>query len=370
MKNEPLILVKRIQLHLACDDKDQRDALMQTLYSWQRICFQAANLICSHLFVQDRIKDFFYLAEGIRYKLADQNKDPLGLFNTSGMNTVYALMAKRFKGQIPMRIISALKMTIAKTHHQEKDEYYQGQRSVRNYRLGLPIPFQATDITRIRPCPLHKEFQFTIFQIPFRTYLRRDNGDKRNCMEALVLNRSVLKTSSIQLLKGKIYLLASFVQQPAALTGHQLIAEAELSIEVPIILTFNKKRFTIGSKEDFYYKRLAIQAAYRRKQQAVLYNRTGHGKKRREKSLTHYKDKEHCFVTRTLHLYSARLIELCIQHKVGTLLLRKAPEQNANSIDEANAMRNRIVLRNWSYYSLTEKVKYKAFKAGIELIIE
>ncbi|MGN7787202.1 hypothetical protein ACTJIJ_21900 [Niabella sp. 22666] len=99
-----LILTKRIQPHLDCEDKDQRDAYMQALYSWQRICFQSANLICSHLFVQDRIKVFFYLAEDIQYKLTDRKKDPMGLFSTSGMNTVYALIASHFKGQIPMHL--------------------------------------------------------------------------------------------------------------------------------------------------------------------------------------------------------------------------------------------------------------------------
>ncbi|MGN7787203.1 hypothetical protein ACTJIJ_21905 [Niabella sp. 22666] len=199
----------------------------------------------------------------------------------------------------------------------------------------------------------------------------RDNGDKRDCMEALVLNRSILKTSSLQLLKGKIYLLASFIQEAAeSLPAHNLIAEAELSIEVPIILTIDKKRFEIGSQEDFYYKRLAIQAAYRRKQQATTHNNPCHAKKRRMKCLEAFKNKEGDFVAHKLHLYSARLIELCRRHKVGTLLLRKVYEPARRSNNLLTAMQDKIILRNWSYYSLTEKIKYKALKAGIELIIE
>jgi len=61
---------------------------------------------------------------------------------------------------------------------------------------------------------------------------------------------------------------------------------------------------------------------------------------------------------------------LCTQHQVGTLLLRKALEPDTAPIDAVHIMQNRVILINWSCYSLTEKIKYKALKAGIELIIE
>ena len=48
--------------------------MWEKLYRYQNRCFRAANLIASHLYVQEMIKDFFYLSEEIQYKLADEKK--------------------------------------------------------------------------------------------------------------------------------------------------------------------------------------------------------------------------------------------------------------------------------------------------------
>ena len=64
-----------------------------------------------------------------------------------------------------------------------------------------------------------------------------------------------------------------------------------------------------------------------------------------------------------LHVYSKRLIDLCVEHKAGTLIL--VDQQDKMEIAKAEE----FVLRNWSYYNLMTKIKYKAEKAGIELIM-
>jgi IS605 OrfB family transposase len=51
-------------------------------------------------------------------------------------------------------------------------------------------------------------------------------------------------------------------------------------------------------------------------------------------------------------------------HVVGNLILQN--QEDKTSI----AKEQEFVLRNWSYYELQTKIKYKAEKAGIELIIE
>ena len=64
-----------------------------------------------------------------------------------------------------------------------------------------------------------------------------------------------------------------------------------------------------------------------------------------------------------LHLYSKQLIDFCIEQQAGTLILK-------NQEDKIGIAQEReFVLRNWSYYELQSKIKYKAEKAGIELII-
>lgn len=64
-----------------------------------------------------------------------------------------------------------------------------------------------------------------------------------------------------------------------------------------------------------------------------------------------------------IHLYSKQLIDFCIEQQAATLILK-------NQEDKIGiAKEQKFVLRKWSYYELQAKIKYKAEKAGIELII-
>lgn len=174
-----------------------------------------------------------------------------------------------------------------------------------------------------------------------------------------------LCTSSIKIEQKNIYLLATFQlarNLPALDTS--VIAEASLSLDYPIIVIIGKARYTIGSKEEFLHRRLAIQAARQRLRQGACYNKAQHGKSRKFKALDHYKTKEKDYINHKLHLYSRRLIDICIKHQVATLML-----VNQQSKEEA-AKTDEFLLRNWSYHTLKEKILYKAAKAGIEVIVE
>jgi transposase len=80
--------------------------------------------------------------------------------------------------------------------------------------------------------------------------------------------------------------------------------------------------------------------------------------------LSEFQGKEKKYITNKLHLYSRRLIDICVKHKAGTLLLINQQEK------EAVAKEDEFLLRNWSYYGLKEKIAYKAQKVGITLIVE
>ena len=120
----------------------------------------------------------------------------------------------------------------------------------------------------------------------------------------------------------------------------------------------------IGSKEEFLHRRLAIQAAIQRVKKAVPYNRGGHGRKRKMKSLEDYQHLEKRYVEQKLHVYSRMLIDFCVKHQAATLLLVNQQEKEEIAKDD------QFLLFFWSYYSLKEKITYKAAKAGIQLIVE
>ncbi len=363
MEKSTIILTRKIQLLINLPAEEKK-VVWDKLYRYQNRCFRAANLIASHLYVQEMIKDFFYLTEEVQYKLADVKKDEMGLFNRSKTSTTSRMISDRFKGEIPTDILGSLNNSIQSHFSKDKADYWKGLKSLRNFKKDIPIPVPVKYTTKMRYDPEKKGFCFNLLAIPMITYLGRDFTDKRVIMERLLRKEIKLRTSQIQLKAGKIFWLAVFEFEKEE---HQLkpdiIAEASLSLEHPIVVQANKVRMNIGTKEEFLYRRLAIQASQKRIQSGIAFCRSGNGAKRKRKALQKTDHLESRYVSNRLHLYSRKLIDFCIQQQAGTLILKNQEDK----IGIAKA--EEFVLRNWSYYELQTKIKYKAEKAGIELII-
>lgn len=358
-----MTLTRKIQL-LIDVPASERNEMWEKLYRYQNRCFRAANFIVSHLYVQEMIRDFFYFTEEIQYKLADANKDPMGILNRSKTNTTARMVFDRFKGEIPIDILGSLNNTIQSNFSKDRADYWQGSKSLRNFKKDLPIPLPAKCITKMRYDAEKKAFCFNMLAIPVKTYLGKDFSDKRLIMERLLKKEIKLCTSQVQLKAGKIFWLAVFeFEKEQHLLKPEIIAEASLSLEHPIVAKANNVRINIGSKEEFLYRRLAIQASQKRIQAGIAFCHSGNGTKRKQKAFHKTENLESRYISHRLHLYSRKLIDFCIQQQAGTLILKD--QENKIGI----AKEQEFVLRNWSYYELQTKIKYKAEKAGIELII-
>lgn len=364
MEAKKIILTRKIQILLNHDDAAFRKECFAKLYDWQRICFRAANYIFTHHYIQEQLKELIYITDEVKVKLADIKKDEDGILTTSKANTTYQLLSKHFKGDIPMDIIGCLNHSLVSSYNAERKAYWTGEKSLRNYKRDIPIPFSAKSI-RLTPQEAGKNFQFSFFNIPFRTYLGKDNSDKKVLLKKAMAGILKICHSSLKLEKGKIYLLAAFqMDTEKHVLDDGIIAEASLSLEYPVSLKVGKSDYQIGNKEEFLHRRIAIQNARRRLQTASVYSKGGHGRKRKQKALEDYTEKEKNYVDQKLHVYSRRLIDLCVKHQAATLLLVNQEQK------EDIAKEDTFLLRNWSYCGLKEKIAYKAEKAGIALICE
>lgn len=364
MERTTLKLTRKIQLLVDLPTQEERKEALDTLYQWQNRCFRAANLIVSHLYVQEMVKEFFYLSEGIKYKLADEKKDELGILQRSRINTTYRVVSDRFKGEIPTNILSNLNRALLASFTKNRPEYWKGERSLKNFRRDMAFPFSMEGMSGLSYNADKRAFCFRLFKIPFRTYLGKDFTDKRSLLERVVKGETKLCTSHIKLKDGKIFWLPVFeIEKDKHALRPEVIAEASLSLEHPIVVRTGKARLTIGTKEEFLYKRLAIQAALKRAQIGATYAKSGKGVNRKLKAVAKFKNSESNYVHHRIHLYTRKLIDFCIKQEAGTLIL-------VNQEDKIGiAKEEEFVLRNWSYYELMSKIKYKAEKAGIELIV-
>lgn len=227
----------------------------------------------------------------------------------------------------------------------------------------MAFPFSSTRISKFFYDPKRKCFCFLLFKIPFKAYLGRDSIDNHKLLEDIINGEIKLCTSQIKLEKGKIFWLAVVeIQKDNNQLKPEIIAEASLSLEYPLVVKVGKSRLSIGTKEEFLYRRLAIQASRKRIQTGVTYAKSGKGRSRKLKALEKMSQLERNYVHNRLHIYSRKLIDFCINNKAGTLILLDQEEKMELAKEEE------FVLRNWSYYKLMAKIKYKANKAGIELI--
>jgi hypothetical protein len=365
MEKSSLKLTRKIQLLVDLPTKEERKGALDKLYQWQNRCFRAANLIVSHLYVQEMIKEFFYLSEGIKYKLADEKKDEYGILQRSRINTTYRVVSNRFKGEIPTNILSNLNKTLITSFNKNRPEYWKGERSLKNFRRDMAFPFSMEGMSGLSYNDEKKAFCFRLFQIPFRTYLGKDYTDKRSLLERVEKGETKLCTSHIKLKDGKIFWLPVFeIEKEKHCLKPEIIAEASLSLEYPIVVKTVNARLTIGTREEFLYRRLAMQAAQKRAQVGATFSKSGKGVKRKLKAVDNLGKAESNYVHHRIHVYSRRLIDFCIKHQAGTLILLNQEDKMGIAKEEE------FVLRNWSYYELMTKIKYKAEKAGMELIID
>ncbi|WP_448636097.1 hypothetical protein [Pedobacter panaciterrae] len=221
--------------------------------------------VSGHHFIQQQVKDFFYLTEEIKLKLADQKKDENGILKSSRPNTTYRLLSNHFKGQIPTNILSNLNHSLISHFNKEKTAYWKGEKSLSNYKKNLPLPFGPEVITRFDTTPDNKNFSFKLFQISFRTYLGKDRSDKKVLLNKIKSGTLRLHTSKLYIDQGKVFLLAAIgIEKEQHILDTSVIAEASLSIEHPVTVKIGSYELSIGNKEEFLHRRLAIKATIER----------------------------------------------------------------------------------------------------------
>ena len=376
VETNKLINTSRIRLFIDIpfEEGEKRKETYRKLYDWREIAFKAANQTVTNLYVQDQIKELFYFHDDVRIKLADRKVDSQGILNCSRENTTYRVLSKKYKNEIPASIFSCINRSVNKFYANEKSQYFSGDRSLRNYKSNIPIPFVAKSIFDLRFDSEIKNFRFSLFKdekyhIPFKTYLGKDKSGNKAIIEKCIDKTYHLCISAIQIRKNiktkkdEIYLILTIeIPRKKVQVNHENLAKVKLSFLAPLIIEYNGKEYLIGDKESFVYKRLAIQQGLKRRQQKMKYNKGGRGINNKTKGVKESKAKEKNFIETFMHQISSELIKFCLKNEIGRLEI----DNISQSIEEAQEFP--FVIRNWSYGNLMNKLEYKSNLNNIELI--
>lgn len=394
-----MVITRKIEIYICESDKDLRKEFVHTVFGWCDAVRKAANLIVSHKFVQQNVRDFMYLQEDVRerFMIVDKQGKAKVKFNVSdilekgpGMseqNVTYRLIASMLKGNVPADIYSCLNQAVAKTFKETVTDINKGEAALRSYKNNIPIPFSAKSISNIHKAA-DGHFYLTLFGVPFACMLGRDRSNNEAIIERCIRGEYKLCSSSIAFQKvisrdtGKkknklfLYLCIDIPKKEVELNPKKSMycylglahpIEYNYEVQAKNIYDSGVKWSYIGTAEEFLYRRVQIQAAMKRCQQNCRYTSGGKGRKRKLQALNRFEEKEKNYVQTKLHTYSRMLVDNAIKNHCGTIVLvNQEPREEEAKVD--NQKGEPFVLRNWSYYGLKTMISYKAKMVGIEVI--
>lgn len=376
-----MVITRKIEVFVAEDDKEMRKAYYDKLYANRDIAVKVANMCASHLFALDNTMPY----------LSDEDKEKVTFLGVSGdastkRNAPYVAASEAFKGQADMGMVSCVLQNVQKMYQDDRKKGMWA-RSLRSYKSNMPVPYQAKRFANLHFAEYtngngekREGCFFTLTGIPMQMRFGRDRSGNRTIVERVADGDYKMCTSSLQFDGKKIFLLLCVdVPKKEVKLDAKKILFAYLDVDVPIRCTTDvraakeydsgMKWFEIGTKEEFLYRRRQIQEFVRRCQINNKYSTGGKGRKKKCQALEHWHEKELNYVGTKLHMYSRMLVDVAMKHKCGKIVLVNQKEREERAKEE-NMRGEPFLLRNWSYYGLKDKIKYKSRMVGIEVTEE
>lgn len=404
-------ITRKIELTLCTEgiSDEQRKAQWQLLYHINDNLYKAANNVSSKFYLEDhvssmvRMKHAEYLSLIKELARAEKQKTPDNALITELRERLsvaeqemsdqeraickYATemstqtLAYKFATEIEInvfgQILACLKQAAQSNYNSDAKDVKRGERAIRNYKKGMPIPFPWNDSLKIEY--EGGEFYLRWYNgIRFKFHFGKDRSNNR-----LIVSRCLkmdkdyegdykLCNSSIQFVKRdgspKFFLLlvVSIPQEQVEL-NKKIVVGVDLGVNVPAYAATNitEERKAIGDREHFLNTRMTFQRRYKSLQRL---NATAGGKGRTKKlePLERLRQAEHNWVHTQNHLFSREVVNFAVQTHAATIHLEDLSGFGKDSDGNADEQKE-FVLRNWSYYELQNMIAYKAAKYGIKV---
>ena len=292
-------------------------------------------------------------------------KETFGLlYNTSVMNSSYQVITKQFP-ELPSAVKSALNMTVVKAFNSDMKEVLRGQRSIRNYKLGMPIPFNISKsmVFTVEGDEGDKVYLEWLQGIRFFLKFGKDKSNNRAIVDQIILCEYKFCDSAILIDDNKLFLLLT-TQFPKNLVAldYNKIAATNLGMNCPLYLTTSDGHHkAIGDKTEFLNVRRQFDRRRTQLQMALVSARGGHGRNRKLKALDNLRTTEKNFAKTYNHRISKQLVMHCLKYGIGTI-------KTEDLLGGSETLEKTFVLRNWSYFQLQQDIRYKAGMYNIKVI--
>lgn len=402
-------ITRKIELTLCTDglSDDLRKGQWQLLYHINDNLYKAANNISSKLYLDEhvasmvRLKHAEYLGlikelakarkraddEAVRdlcSKLAvaeqemnEQAKAICDYATEMSTQTLSYNFAKEIETNIFGQILTCLRQGVLLNFNSDARDVKRGERAIRNYKKGMPIPFPWNDTIKI--VSEGDEFYLRWFSgLRFHLNFGKDRSNNRmivrRClkMEQDFDGEYKISNSSIQVAKrdGKqklFLLLVVQIPQEQVVLNKKIVVGVDLGVNVPAYVATNitEERKAIGDREHFLNTRMQFQRRYKSLQRLKT-TEGGRGRAKKLEPLERLRKAEHNWVHTQNHLFSREVVNFALQTRAATINMEDLSgfgKDNDGNADECKE----FVLRNWSYYELQNMIVYKASKYGIRV---
>ena len=404
-------ITRKIELTLCTQNlsDEQRKEQWGLLYHINDNLYKAANNISSKLYLDDhvtslvRLKHAEYLSlvkelartekqkvpdeeklvnlraklSAAKQEMSDQELAICKYATEMSTNTLAYNFAKEIETEIFGQILACLESNAHALFVSDSQNVRKGERAIRNYKKGMPIPFPWNKSIRIEE--KDGEFYLRWYNgLRFLLSFGKDRSNNRMIVKrCLKLDKDYdgeykLCNSSIQMAKRegkpKIFLLMVVnIPQEHMELNKNIVVGVDLGVNVPAYVATNitEERKAIGDREHFLNTRMTFQRRYRSLQR-LKGTTGGKGRTKKLEPLERLRQAEHNWVHTQNHLFSREVVNFAVQTHAATIHMEDLSgfgKDNDGNADE----RKEFVLRNWSYYELQTMIAYKAAKYGINV---
>lgn len=398
-----MVITRKIEIFIAEKDKEIRKSYYDLLYKYRKVAVKVANMTASHMFVLDNTLPY----------LTEEDREKLTFLGVKGdkatrQNAPYVAASEAFKGQVSMEMLTNVIQNVSKSYREDVKNGGLWEKSLRSYKSTLPIPFKANSFKNLRKDSYtnskgeeRQGYFFQLMGIPFQMDLRKDHSRNRlivdrvieqlkfinsngkegevtnykMCTSSIAIEKKLDKKTEKKRQKIFLYLCVDIPTEKVKLHKDKVLY-AYLGLTKPIVWACGAPDTDIwrsgiswggiGNEREFNYRRRRIGEALKRLQKDCRYTKGGKGRNRKLQALGRYERVERNYVDTKLHQYSNILVKVAVDNHCGTIVLIGQKEREEHAKME-NQKGNSLILRNWSYFNLKNKIKYKAAKYGIEV---
>lgn len=408
------IITRKIEVKMhysASEDPEEKEQLWNKWRDINNHLYLAANRIVSHLFFNDEYenrlkvhsKEYVEIEKILKYskrnKLTAEEISSLRnrkkeldaeikkkkiefLEGGSERNSTFQVVNSEFAEWIPTDILTCLKDEVVKIYNNYRKEIKNGDRSISNYKKGLPIPFPIIKNKALK-LAVREDGTYYVklpgsqqdkYKIVLDLYLGADRSNNKIILDRILSGEYKLaSTARVQEKKKKIFLdLAVDIPRKEYEIDEDIVVGVDLGINVPVVVAVKGEEYCskhnfIGSRDEFLKVRERLNAKKRELQKSLSTSvNGGRGRKHKLGALERYREKEKNWVQSQNHLYSRAVIDFALKNKAGVIQMEKL-KNYGKSVDGDVEKGYEYLLRYWSYYQLQSMIEYKAASHGIKV---